>query len=199
MTVKTMSAMLFFATASIAICFTSYKNFESNSVPMEKQVETDPFDKMMPVVTHKRCANCHPASAIPNQGEDSHPHNFGIQRGDEGHGLAGYECSTCHQDENNDHSGVPGASHWAVAPESMAWEGLTRVEIANNMMNRELNGDRSLDDIVEHLTEHELVIWAWEPGVDAEGNQREKPPIPKDEYIKAVKDWAAVGAEIPVK
>ena len=43
----------------------------------------DPFDKMMAVLTHKRCVNCHPSSDHPRQGEDSHVHNFGVQRGPE--------------------------------------------------------------------------------------------------------------------
>ena len=50
---------------------------------------------------------------------------------------------------------------------------------------------------MEHLTEHELVLWAWEPGVDDEGIPREKPPIPKEEYITAVKEWIKEGAIIP--
>ena len=106
-------------------------------------------------------------------------------------------CKTCHQRENNDYSGVPGAPEWSLAPLSMAWEGLSRVEIAQSMMDPSRNGGRNLEQIVEHLTEHELVLWAWEPGVDANGVPREKPPIPKEEYIKAVKEWAESGAYIP--
>jgi len=151
------------------------------------------------VLTHKRCVNCHPAGDAPHQGEDSHVHNFGVQRGEADHGLAGYTCNTCHTDENNEYSGVPGAPHWAVAPIGMAWEGKTRVEIAEQMMDPKRNGGRSADDIMHHLTEHELVMWAWEPGVDVEGNEREKPPVPKDEYIKAVKEWIAEGAKIPAE
>ena len=49
-------------------------------------------------------------------------------------------------------------------------------------------------DVGGGLTEHELVLWAWEPGVDANGTPREKPPVPKEEYIQAVKEWAAAGA-----
>ena len=79
----------------------------------------------------------------------------------------------------------------------MAWEGLSRVEIAKSMLDPKINGGRTLKETVKHLTEHELVLWAWEPGVDAAGNPREKPPVPKDEYIKAVKEWAAAGAIIP--
>ena len=159
--------------------------------------EVTPFDKMMAVLTHKRCVNCHPAGDTPLQGEDSHLHNFDVVRGPDNTGLAGYTCNTCHQEENNDYSGVPGAPHWALAPQGMAWEGKTRIEIAEQMMDSNRNGGRSPHDIMEHLTEHELVLWAWEPGVDDEGIPREKPPIAKEEYITAVKEWINAGAIIP--
>ncbi len=176
----------------------------TNTAPSGKTIETKnteiseaAFDKMMSVLTHKRCVNCHPAGDRPRQGEDSHFHNFGVQRGEDNHGLPALRCETCHQHENNNYSGVPGAPEWSLAPLSMAWEGLSRVEIAQSMMDPSRNGGRNLEQIVEHLTEHELVLWAWEPGVDANGVPREKPPIPKEEYIKAVKEWAESGAYIP--
>lgn len=161
--------------------------------------EEDHFTTMMKVLTHKRCINCHPAGDRPHQGEDSHVHNFGVRRGEDNHGLAALRCESCHGHENNDFSGVPGAPEWSLAPLSMAWEGLSRVEIAKSMLNPENNGGKNLEQIVEHLTEHELVLWAWEPGIDADGNQRELPPVPKEEYIKAVKKWAEAGAVIPEK
>ena len=76
----------------------------------------NPFDVMMQVLTHKRCVNCHPAGDHPHQGEDSHVHNFGVQRGADNHGAEGLKCATCHQSENNDFAGVPGAPEWSVAP-----------------------------------------------------------------------------------
>lgn len=155
------------------------------------------FDKMMAVLTHKRCVNCHPAGDRPRQGEDSHYHNFGVRRGEDGHGSPALQCATCHQQENNDYSGVPGAPEWHLAPLKMQWEGLSRVEIARSILDPARNGGRTLEETVHHLTEHELVLWAWEPGMDANGVPREKPPVPKDEYIKAVKEWAAAGAPIP--
>lgn len=155
------------------------------------------FDLMMEVLTHKRCVNCHPADDYPRQGEDSHIHNFGVQRGPDNHGMAALKCQTCHQNGNNNYSGVPGAPEWSLAPRKMAWQGLSRVEIARSMLNPDNNGGRTLEETVHHLTEHELVLWAWEPGVDANGIPREKPPVPKAEYIKAVKAWAEGGAPIP--
>lgn len=160
------------------------------------------FDKMMEVLTHRRCVNCHPSDNVPKQGEDSHPHYFGLARGsgdNTNHGFDATNCNTCHQDENNDFSGVPGAPEWSLAPASMKWEGLTRVEIAESMLDRKRNGNRSHEDIMHHLTEHALVLWAWEPGIDAAGNPRETPPVPKDEYIAAVKQWFKNGAKIPAK
>lgn len=157
------------------------------------------FDKMMTVLTHKRCVNCHPAGDQPLQGEDSHLHNFGVQRGPDNHGVAALKCQSCHQSENNNFSGVPGAPEWSVAPKKMYWEGLTRVEIAQSMLDPSKNGGRNLDELVYHLTKHELVLWAWEPGIDASGEPREKPPVPVDEYIEAVKAWAKAGAPIPAK
>lgn len=185
------------------LAFSEVKNTEAEfgletSSPEVPLAET-PFDKMMKVLTHKRCVNCHPAGDQPRQGEDSHLHHFGVRRGEDNQGVAAMRCNSCHQAENNDLSGVPGAPEWSLAPLSMKWEGLTRVEIAQSMLDPERNGGRSLEDIVHHLTEHELVLWAWEPGVNSEGNPREKPPVPKEEYIKAVKDWAASGAPIPAE
>lgn len=157
------------------------------------------FDKMMTVLTHKRCVNCHPNDHIPKQGEDSHPHYFGIVRGANKLGFEATNCTTCHQTENNPYSGVPGAPEWSLAPASMYWEGLNRIEIAKSIMDPERNGGRTPEETMHHLTEHELVLWAWEPGVNAEGVQRELPPVPKDEYIAAVKKWFKEGHVIPSK
>ncbi|MGB0525091.1 MAG: hypothetical protein ACPGJS_19110 [Flammeovirgaceae bacterium] len=163
----------------------------------ERFTSDQAFHTMMDVLTHKRCVNCHPADKHPRQGEDSHKHLFGIQRGKNNFGVEAVNCNTCHQDSNNNYSGVPGAPEWALAPESMAWQGLSRIEIAKSMMDRSKNGNRSPEDIMHHLTEHELVLWAFEPGVNAEGIPREKPPVSKEDYIAAVKLWIEEGAIIP--
>lgn len=169
---------------------------ENNQEP-EQEAAATPFDQMMQVVAHKRCVNCHPAGDRPRQGEDSHLHNFGVQRGTEGHGLEALSCNTCHQTENNLSSGVPGAPHWHLAPRSMGWEGLSKVEIAQAMLDRSKNGGRSLQEIEKHLTEDPLVLWVFDPGVNHQGIPREAPPISKASYIKAVKAWVAAGAPIP--
>lgn len=175
------------------------KNDKQVNYSLNELVEDTPFDKMMKVLTHKRCVNCHPAGESPRQGEDSHIHLFGVVRGEDNQGAAALRCNSCHQAENNNLSGVPGAPEWSLAPLSMQWEGLSRVEIARSMLDKSKNGGRSVDDIMHHLTEHELVLWAWEPGVGVDGKPRELPPVGKEEYIKAVKDWVAAGAPIPAE
>lgn len=157
------------------------------------------YEKVMSVITHKRCMNCHPQGDHPFQGEDSHKHYFGVQRGPENHGVAGLKCSTCHSHENNLTSGVPGAPHWDLAPKSMGWVGLEKHEIASKILNRETNGGKSLDEIVHHLTQDSLVLWAWNPGININGKEREKPPLSLEEFRKAVHDWADAGAPIPKK
>ena len=157
------------------------------------------FRKMMDVLTSARCINCHPSDNVPKQGDDSHPHYFGMKRGKDNLGYDATKCTTCHQNENNNFSGVPGAPEWSLAPAKMKWEGLSRIEIAKSMLNRENNGDRNLEELEHHLTEHELVLWAWDPGVDANGKERAKPPVPLDEYREAVKKWIEDGAVIPEK
>jgi len=200
-----LTIILFIITISIGFSshFSTGSFFEKKQEEKIKSENTDRakslegFDKMMQVLTHKRCVNCHPAGDRPLQGEDSHIHNFNVQRGSSNFGKPAFSCNTCHHEENNDIAGVPGAPEWALAPREMVWEGLSRVEIAHSITNPAINKGRSLEETVKHLTEHKLVLWAWEPGVDNEGNPREKPPVPKDEYIAAVKQWAENGAVIP--
>ena len=79
----------------------------------------------------------------------------------------------------------------------MAWEGLSRAEIARVMLDPETNGGKNKEEVIKHLTEDKLVLWAWNPGVDQEGKPREKPPLSEEDYVAAVKSWAAQGMPIP--
>ncbi len=189
---------LAFVIGLFAVANYSTDSEEYSPIPTaEIAKEETPFDKMMRVLTHERCVNCHPNDNIPKQGNDSHPHYFGMARGKANMGFEATKCTTCHQSENNAYSGVPGAPEWSLAPAQMYWEGLNRVEIATSMLDPERNGGRTPEETMHHLTEHELVLWAWNPGVDANGIPREKPPVSKEDYIKAVKQWFEEGHIIP--
>lgn len=187
----------------VGIASKSFSNDPPPADPPPRQndqpADEKPFEVMMEVITHKRCMNCHPAGDRPHQGEDSHLHYFDVQRGAEGKGLNALKCATCHQSENNLFSGVPGAPNWHLAPRSMAWEGLSRTEIAEAILDPTKNGNRSIEEIEHHLTEDPLVLWVFEPGINNEGTPREKPPVSKEAYIKAVKQWVKEGANIPAK
>ena len=177
----------------------TYEYTLESSVESQFQTANDSFDNMMDVLTHPRCMNCHPTDNIPKQGDDRHPHYFDMARGINDMGFSATKCTTCHQSENNKYSGVPGAPHWSLAPASMGWQGLRRTEIAERLLNRETNGGKSHEELIKHMTEDELVLWAWEPGVDDEGKERTPPPVSKEEFAKAVKDWFGDGAVIPSK
>ena len=189
-----------FLTATI-LFFSNFSKTEfenkSNTTKEAMARSEENFGKMMDVLTHKRCMNCHPSDHTPKQGEDSHPHFFGVKRGEANLGFPATKCNTCHQDENNEFSGVPGAPKWSLAPKTMNWEGLSRTEIATSILDKKRNGGKNHHEILEHLTEDPLVLWAWNPGIDTEGTPRETPPIPVDEYITAVKEWFEAGAIIP--
>lgn len=76
--------------------------------------EETSFHIMMQVLTYNRCVNSHPAGDRPRQGEDSQYHYSGVVREPDNHGVPGLQCSPCHQAENNDYSGVPGAPDWGL-------------------------------------------------------------------------------------
>jgi hypothetical protein len=150
------------------------------------------FTRIAEVLKSPRCINCHPAGNSPHQGDEARVHDFGITRGPADRGAPGMRCDTCHQETNQESSGVPGTRHWQLAPLSMAWEGLSDPELCRAVLDRSKNGGRSVDDLVHHMTEDALVQWAWEPG-----GQRKPPPVARDEFLELVRAWAASSAECP--
>lgn len=147
----------------------------------------DPFDVVMSVLSSPRCTNCHPTDDRPRQTDVQTVHAFGVVRD-----ATIQTCSSCHHEENNEYSNVPGAPHWDLAPLSMGWLGLSDVELAETLLDLEANGGRSHEELFEHMSEDPLVRWAWEPGAD-----REPPPVPHDEFVDALRAWFDDGAPIP--
>ena len=96
-----------------------------------------------------------------------------------------------------DVSGVPGAPHWQLAPVSMSWQGLSPGELCAVLKNPQMNGNRSLADLVKHMDEDKLVLWGWNPGKDVDGKSREPVPIPHAEFVSLLKEWAALGGACP--
>ena len=149
------------------------------------------------VLTHPRCLNCHPAGNSPKQGDEARLHVPPMVRGAKDDGPAGLHCSTCHQNQNFAASGVPGAPGWHLAPLSMAWEDKTPGQVCRQILDRKRNGGKTLQQIVHHMTDDELVGWGWAPGKDVNGRERQPVPIAKDEFRRIVNAWAQAGAPCP--
>ncbi len=113
-----------------------------------------------------------------------------VQRGSDNHGVVGMECETCHLDVNVDR--VPGAPGWELAPRSMAWEGLNDHDLAEALKDPAKNGPRSLEQLYDHMANSELVGWAWHPG-----GQRDTPPMTREQFARAVREWIDTGAVSP--
>jgi hypothetical protein len=152
------------------------------------------FAAIVPVLRHRRCMNCHSSGDFPRQGDDGHRHTMNVRRGLYGEGVAGLKCSTCHQDHNLQGEYMPpGAPGWHLptASEPMIWEGLSDQQLCELFKNPAANGHRSVDEIVQHMNTP-LVLWGWHPG---EG--RTAVPMPQNEFLAKVKEWASSGAACP--
>ena len=153
------------------------------------------FEEIAKVMLHPRCANCHPRSGGPTQGDDMAPHNPPVVRG-AGMGAPGMECTACHGPANvtfaSMEGSVPGAEPWLLAPQSMGWAGESPAALCEQIKDVELNGGRTLAELVEHNGGDHLVNWAWHPG---EGRS----PAPGDqETLGALTAaWVEAGAACP--
>jgi hypothetical protein len=152
------------------------------------------FTELGKVLTHARCVNCHPAGDRPRQGDAGRLHQPPVVRGIDGHGLASMRCASCHQHGNFEPSRMPGHPEWHLAPREMAWEGKTLGQICNQIKDRERNGNRSLDDIVHHISADTLVGWAWAPGTG-----RQPAPGTQQQAGALVAAWAKTGAACPAE
>lgn len=149
------------------------------------------FAEMQRVITHPRCINCHPAGDSPHQ-RAMEPHDPPVTRGPESNGVAGMQCTTCHQDRNQPLTRVPGAPGWHLAPLEMAWVGKTPAQICNQLKDPKRNGGKTLDKLVEHNTHDKLVAWGWAPGAD-----RDPAPGTQEQFGALTAAWVATGAECP--
>jgi hypothetical protein len=147
------------------------------------------------VFMHPRCMNCHPDGDSPLQGDDSHLHIMNVQRGPDGRGQFALKCKNCHQDENRPGLHMPpGNPNWHLTPPSMpmVFQGRTAAQLARQLKDPSQNGNKTIEQIVHHVTEDKLVLWGWEPG-----DGRTLPPLTHAEFAAKVKEWADSGAPIP--
>jgi alcohol dehydrogenase (cytochrome c) len=194
-------------------------------------------------LTSPRCINCHPVASsklpkfpptsddsgypqdYPRQGNDRHPHYFGVLRGDTvrfetaeqtgfvypGEGTPFERCTFCHGTKNNPVTGIPGTTNphfnpgqpfWFLAPASMAWESSPGIPLSSpllcaNLLNKKLNGNRTPDDLLRHIETEPLVHWSFHPGIQPNGQARTTPPYSQDQLIAAFKAWIGEGTPCP--
>lgn len=150
------------------------------------------WSKIATVLQHPRCLNCHQLQS-PLQADTRRPHVPRVVRGPDGHGVAAMRCTNCHNETgNNPTSGVPGAPHWALAPASMVWEGLSVGGLCRALKDPVLNGNRSPEALIEHMEGDRLVQWGWNPG-----QGRAPVPIAHEQFVDLMKVWVAGGAACP--
>jgi hypothetical protein len=153
------------------------------------------FLEIHKVFTSPRCQNCHPAGDAPLQGDDSHVHLQDVKRGKHGHGVSAMRCETCHQTTNlaGDHM-PPGNPKWGLpAPEhKMVFVGRTPAELCRQLKDPKQTGGRSLQQLLEHVANDELVGWGWKPG-----DGRALPPLSRSDTVAQMKIWIDGGAACP--
>ncbi|MBL8953195.1 MAG: Isoquinoline 1-oxidoreductase subunit [Myxococcaceae bacterium] len=147
------------------------------------------FAEASKVLTHARCVNCHPPDDSPRQRELHEPHDPPVARGLGGFGSPNMYCPTCHQLENVEGTQLPGAPNWHLAPIEMAWLGKTPAQICNQLKDPARNGGKSLEKIVDHVTNDKLVGWGWAPG-----GEREPAPGTQKVFGELMAAWAENGA-----
>ncbi len=149
------------------------------------------------VIQSPRCLNCHPATRVPTQGDDLHPHDPPMVAGEAGHGPDGLPCRSCHGPANvatfGEHiKSMPGDPKWAVAPAKMAWQGKSLGAICAQLKDPARNGGKTLAQLQKHMAHDHLVGWAWNPG---EGR---KPAAGTQAQLgDLVQAWIDTGAKCP--
>jgi cytochrome c5 len=179
---------------SAAVMLGASKPKPQNSKP-DATASREAFLQVYKVWTSPRCQNCHPAGDAPLQGDDSHVHLQNVKRGKDGHGVYGMRCDTCHQTANlaGEHM-PPGNPKWALPPpeHKMVFVGRTPAQLCRQIKDRAQNGNRSLQQLFDHISSDDLVGWGWDPG-----QGRTLPPLSRAETSAQMRIWIDGGAACP--
>jgi hypothetical protein len=170
---------------------------KDNSALKDSLASTQAFMGVYKVLMSPRCMNCHPSGDTPLQGEDSHLHTMGVQRGIDGHGVYALKCSNCHQAQNTPglHT-PPGNPKWGLPPADMkmVFQGRTPRQLARQLLDPKQNGGKTRAQLIEHVTSDGIVLGGWNPG---EG--RALPPVNHAEFARLFKTWIDKGAYLPAR
>ena len=159
------------------------------------------FDRIFAVVTHPRCANCHPGpSDRPMWSGDyygeTRPHGMNIRAGESRIGAETLPCQTCHATtdipQTTPHAAPRGDQPWLLAPVEAHWFGQTVEFICAQLRDPERNGGLDVAGLVDHLDHDGFVAWGWSPGPG-----RETPPGTLQDHIDDVLAWGVAGQPCP--
>jgi hypothetical protein len=166
--------------------------------PVERQEALASFEVVRSVLQHPRCQNCHPAGDAPLQGDEGHVHLQNVQRGPEGRGMPGLECTTCHGPANppvtyGPHIPPGVATGWRMPKpdEKLVFVGLAPAALCEQVKDPAHNGGKDQAALLHHL-EDPLVAWGWTPGVG-----REPISVSRPDFINAWRTWARGGSPCP--
>lgn len=163
------------------------------AAPAAPKADWAVFERIVSVLQHPRCMNCHTVTQFPRQKDIGARHAQLVMRGQDGKGSATLQCASCHQEHNSPDGMVPGAHGWHLAPLSMAWEGLSKAKICASIKDPAKNGGRdTLPKVIEHMKVDPLVIWAWSPGAG-----RTTPVLSHEAFVADLEAWAAAGGPCP--
>lgn len=159
------------------------------------------FEIVRSVLQDPRCQNCHPAIDRPLQTDQSVPHTMNVQRGPDGHGLAGAHCATCHGKANPpDSYGAhqpPGvATDWHLPPPEMkmVFVGRSAKDLCEQIKDPQRNGGKDINALVQHVSSDPLVLWGWAPGYG-----RRPVGVPHADFVAAFTRWANAGGPCPAE
>jgi len=175
----------------------SKENVDCVLTPAEKDslASQNAFLEVYKVLMSPRCMNCHPSGDVPLQGDDSHLHTQGVQRGPDGKGLYALKCTNCHQAQNTAGLNMPpGNPTWRLPAANMKliFQGRSAKQLAMQLKDPKQNGGKTLEQLFHHVSEDSLVLWGWNPG-----DGRSLPPLSHDEFVKQFREWVDKGAVVP--
>jgi hypothetical protein len=100
-------------------------------------------------------------------GGRQHVHIQNVKRGADGHGVTAMRCDACHQTVNLPGEHMPrGNPKWALPPpqHKMVFVGRSPGELCQQIKDPKQNGGCSLDQLLDHVANDDLVGWGWSPG-----------------------------------
>ena len=161
------------------------------------------WSRIYEVASHPRCANCHvgpsdrPMWSGPSYGR-TRAHGMNVRAGESRIGAETLPCRTCHvtaqekADNSRAHAAPQVTDAWRLAPVEAHWFGQDGATICAQLRDPELNGGRTIDELVDHLDHDVILHWAWSPG-----GGRQPAPYSLPEHIADLRLWGAAGQPCP--